>query len=227
MCSVSIVSFYYLSSSLSSGLGTHCSTFLSRIHPLSMPWERSCDGFGLKVALYRCSVSMVSFYYVSVSVISANSSSRSIHFQRSVSVVPQFPRSVSASQFPCFQFYRSRIYSILQRSRPTFSRFRYPVVFISSTSYTTSLFHLVSLTRHLYNMSPIVTFLVSGLLFLFRRCVALILGFLAMSPVPFVASCFSVRRRTSWLLPPRGFEDPRKTSPPSRRYDDIASRLWV
>ena len=108
MCSFSIVSFCYLSSSLSSGLGPHCS-FLSRIHPLSMPWERSCDGFWLKVALYRCSVSMVSFYYVSVSVISANSSSRSIHFQRSVSVVPQFPRSVSAFQSSVFQFYHSRI----------------------------------------------------------------------------------------------------------------------
>jgi hypothetical protein len=85
--------FYYLSSSLSSGLATHCS-FLSRIHPLSMPWERSCDGFWLKVGLCRCSVSMVS----------ANSSLRSIQFQRSVSVVPRFPRSVSACQFPCFQF---------------------------------------------------------------------------------------------------------------------------
>jgi hypothetical protein len=109
MCSVSIVSFYYLSSSLSSGLGTHCSTFLSRIHPLSMPWERSCDGFWLKVALYRCSISMVSFYYVSVSVISANSSLRSIQSQRSVSVVPRFPRSVLAFQFSLFPVYRSRI----------------------------------------------------------------------------------------------------------------------
>ena len=146
MCSFSIVSFCYLSSSLSSGLGPHCS-FLSWIHPLSMPWERSCDGFWLKVALYRCSISMVSFYYVSVSVISANSSPRSIHFQRSVSVVPQFPRSVSASQFPCFQFYRSRIYSILQRSRPTF-----PVPIpcrLHFQSFATSLFHLVSVATFL------------------------------------------------------------------------------
>jgi hypothetical protein len=135
MCSVSIVSFYYLSSSLSSGLGTHCSTFLSRIHPLSMPWERSCDGFWLRVALYRCSVSMVSF----VSVISANSSPRSIHFQRSVSVVPQFPRSVSASQFPCFQFYRSRIYSVFQRSRSTF-----PVPIPCCLRFQSFVYHLVS-----------------------------------------------------------------------------------
>jgi hypothetical protein len=160
MCFVSIVSFYYLSSSLSSGLGTHCSTFLSRIHPLSMPWERSCDGFWLRVALYRCSVSMVSFYYVSV--ISANSSPRSIHFQRSVSVVPQFPRSVSASQFslfPVLSLSHLLFYSVLVLR----FRFRYPVVFNSSPS-SYSLFHLVSLTRHPNNMSPIMTFLVSGLL---------------------------------------------------------------
>ena len=75
--------------------------------------------------------------------------------------------SVSAFSIslPCFQFIT--LASIILRSR-----FRYPVVFISSPSYTTSLFHLVLLTRHLYNMSPIVTFLVSGLLFFIRRYVA-------------------------------------------------------
>jgi hypothetical protein len=138
--------------------------------------------------------------------------------------------SVSAFSIslPCFQFI-ALASIILPRSR---CRPR-------SQSFVYSLFHLVSLTRHPNNMSPIVTFLVSGLPLFIRRYVALILfclgaaaspfilGFLAMSPVPFMASCFSVRRRTSWLLPPRGFEDPRKTSLPSRRYDDIASRLWV
>ena len=140
MCSVSIVFFYYLSSSLSSGLGTHCST-LSRIHPLSMPWERSCDGFWLKVALYRCSISMVSFYYVSVSVISANSSPRSIHFQRSVSVVSQFPRSVSAFQSSVFQFYHSRI---------CYSTFSVPIPCrLHFQSFVYSLFPLVSVTTSL------------------------------------------------------------------------------
>jgi hypothetical protein len=68
-------------------------------------------------------------------------------------------------------------------------------------------------SRHPNNMSPIMTFLVSGLPLLFGvtsplSCFCLgaaaspFLGFLAMSPVPFMASCFSVRRRTSWLLPP-------------------------
>jgi hypothetical protein len=35
---------------------------------------------------------------------------------------------------------------------------------LHSQSFVYSLFHLVSLTRHPYNMSPIMTFLVSGLL---------------------------------------------------------------
>jgi len=45
------------------------------------------------------------------------------------------------------------------------SRFRYPVVFISSPSSTR--FFPSFRSRHPYNMSPIVTFLVSGLLLLF------------------------------------------------------------
>src|SRR5271155_4493942 len=52
----------------------------------------------------------------------ANPSLRSIQFQRSVSVVPRFPRSVSASLVSSF----IALASIILRSR-----FRYPVVFIS------------------------------------------------------------------------------------------------
>ena len=134
MCPFSIVSFYYLSSSLSSGLGTHCS-FLSRIHPLSMPWERSCDGFWLKIGLCMCSVSIVSFYYLSLSLIGlsltpANTSLRSIQFPRSVSVFLVFGLSLSHLLFYLVLVLRFR--------------FRYPVVFVSSPSYTTSLYHLVS-----------------------------------------------------------------------------------
>ena len=121
MCFVSIVSFYYLSSSLSSGLGPHCS-FLSWIHPLSMPWEWSCDGFWLKVGLCRCSVSMVSFYDVSVSLISANSFLHSIQFPRSVSVVPDL--SVQYQRcFHCHCFRFVALAFILQRSRSCRLRF--------------------------------------------------------------------------------------------------------
>jgi hypothetical protein len=126
--------FYYLSSSLSSGPGTHCS-FLSRIHPLSMPWERSCDAFWLKVGLCRCSVSMVPFYYVSRQLFSAFDS------------VSAFSISL-----PCFQFIA--LASILPRSHSCRLRF---LSFVSSSSTS-------SRSRHLYNMSPIMTFLVSGLL---------------------------------------------------------------
>jgi hypothetical protein len=141
---------------------------------------------------------------------------------------------------PCFQFI-ALASIILPRSRSTF-----PVPIPCRLHFQSFVYHLAlsprSITsfrsRHPNNMSPIMTFLVSGLPLLFGvmsplSCFCLgaaaspFLGFLAMSPVPFMASCFSVRRRTSWLLPPCGFEDPRKTSLPSRRYDDIASRLWV
>jgi hypothetical protein len=109
--------------------------------------------------------------------------------------------SAFSLSLPCFQFI-ALASTILPRSRSCRLRF---------LSFVYSPFHLVSLTRHLYNMSPIVTFLVSGLLSLFRRCVAFILGFLAMSPVPFMASYVPAG------VPPCGFEDPRKTSLPSRR----------
>ena len=145
MCSVSIVSFYYLSSSLSSGLGTHCS-FLSWIHPLSMPWERSCDGFWLKVGLCTCSVSIVSFCYLYLSL--------RLSYSRQLfsAFVPRFPRSVSAFCFrrssisafdsvsafsislPCFQFI-ALASIILPRSRSCRLRF---------LSFVYSSFHLVS-----------------------------------------------------------------------------------
>ena len=145
--------------------------------------------------------------------------------------------SVSASGFrrSSISAFSISVVSIVLVSRLSFSplfyrllvlrfRFRYPVVFISSPPSFSSFTSFRS--RHPYNMSPIVTFLVSGLLLLFRRYVASILGFLAASPVPFVASCFSpgvqvgcclpagskipakllhfLFGRTSWLLPPSG-----------------------
>jgi hypothetical protein len=90
---------------------------------------------------------------------------------------------------------------------------------LRSQSFVCSLFHLVSLTRHHYNMSPIMTFLVSGLpTFLFRRhCVAFYSGVSSHVPCTIHGLMFFCPRRPSWLLPPRGFEDPRKTSIPSRR----------
>ena len=144
--------FYYLSSSLSSGLATHCS-FLSRIHPLSMPWERSCDGFWLKVGLCMCSVSIVSFYYLSLSLIRLSSSRQLFSAFDSVSAF-----SIS---LPCFQFI-ALASIILHRSRS--HRLRFQSRFFTSFR-----------SRHPNNMSPIVTFLVSGLPLFIRRYVALIL----------------------------------------------------
>ena len=91
-------------------------------------------------------------------------------------------------------------------------RFQYPVASVPPL-YTTSLSPLVSVSRHPYNMSPIATFLVSGLLpFVLASLRRLfILGFLAMSPVPFMASCFSLGVQVGCCLP-SGFEDPCKTS---------------
>ena len=121
MCSFSIVSFYYLSSSLSSGLGTHCS-FLSRVHPLSMPWERSCDGFWLKVGLCMCSVSIVSFYYLSLSLIRLSSSRQLFSAFDSVSAF-----SIS---LPCFQFIAlASIILPRSRCRLRFQSFVYHLAF--------------------------------------------------------------------------------------------------
>src|SRR5271168_3815491 len=185
-----------------------------------------------------CSVSIVSLLLSlsslssSVSLTPANSSLRSIQFQRSVSVVPRFRRSTSALfQFTGFLFIA--LASIVLRFR-----FQYPIVFVSSPSSTR--FSTSSRSRHLYNMSPIMTFLVSGLLpFVLASLRRLfILGFLAMSPVPFMASCFSlgvqvgcchaVGSKIPAKLPflpgvqvgcclPSGFEDPHKTSHFCRR----------
>src|SRR5271156_3039781 len=139
-----------------------------------------------------CSVSVVSLLLSlsslssSVSLTPATSSLRSIQFQRSVSVVPRFRRSTSALfQFTGFLFIA--LASIVLRFR-----FQSPIVFVSSPSSTR--FSTSSRSRHLYNMSPIMTFLVSGLLpFVLASLRRLfILGFLAMSPVPFMASCFSL-----------------------------------
>src|SRR5208282_759137 len=139
-----------------------------------------------------CSVSIVSLLLSlsslssSVSLTPTNSSLHSIQFQRSVSVVPRFRRSTSALfQFTGFLFIA--LASIVLRFR-----FQYPIVFVSSPSSTR--FSTSSRSRHLYNMSPIMTFLVSGLLpFVLASLRRLfILGFLAMSPVPFMASCFSL-----------------------------------
>ena len=77
--------------------------------------------------------------------------------------------------FPCFQFI-ALASIILQRSRSTFP-VPIPCRLQRFQSFVYLLSHLVSLTRHLNNMSPIATFLVSGLL-------------------PFVSA--SVRRLLSW-----------------------------
>jgi hypothetical protein len=71
-------------------------------------------------------------FFISLSLIRlpltpANHSLLSIQFQRSVSVVPRFSRSVQRFSLPCFQFIT--LASITLRSR-----FRYPVVFMSSPS---------------------------------------------------------------------------------------------
>src|SRR5271155_1279604 len=185
-----------------------------------------------------CSVSIVSLLLSlsslssSVSLTPATSSLLSIQFQRSVSVVPRFRRSTSALfQFTGFLFIA--LASIVLRFR-----FQYPIVFVSSPSSTR--FSTSSRSRHLYNMSPIMTFLVSGLLpFVLASLRRLfILGFLAMSPVPFMASCFSlgvqvgcchaVGSKIPAKLPflpgvqvgcclPSGLEDPHKTSHFCRR----------
>src|SRR5271170_8019224 len=137
--------------------------------------------------------------------------------------------SAFSISLPCFQF-TALASIILPRSRSGRLRF---LSFVSSSSTS-------SRSRHLYNMSPIMTFLVSGLLpFVLASLRRLfILGFLAMSPVPFMASCFSlgvqvgcchaVGSKIPAKLPflpgvqvgcclPSGFEDPHKTSHFCRR----------
>src|SRR5271155_3866551 len=91
--------------------------------------------------------------------------------------------SAFSISLPCFQF-TALASIILPRSRSGRLRF---LSFVSSSSTS-------SRSRHLYNMSPIMTFLVSGLLpFVLASLRRLfILGFLAMSPIPFMASCFSL-----------------------------------
>ena len=87
--------------------------------------------------------------------------------------------SVSAFSIslPCFQFIAlASIILPCSRCRPR------------SQSFVYSLFHLVSLTRHPNNMSPIVTFLVSGLPLFIRRYVALILFCLGVAFYPGVSS---------------------------------------
>src|SRR5271155_1247993 len=135
--------------------------------------------------------------------------------------------SAFSISLPCFQF-TALASIILPRSRSGRLRF---LSFVSSSSTS-------SRSRHLYNMSPIMTFLVSGLL-PFVSASPFILGFLAMSPVPFMASCFSVRRRTSWLLPPSlGLKTPAKlhflswvyklvVAPPSRFEDPCKTSLSI
>ena len=124
--------------------------------------------------------------------------------------------SAFSISLPCFQF-TTLASIILPRSRSGRLRF---LSFVSSSSTS-------SRSRHLYNMSPIMTFLVSGLL-PFVSASPFILGFLAMSPVPFMASCFSVRRRTSWLLPPSlGLKTPAKLHFLSWVYKLVVAPFWV
>src|SRR5271170_1234881 len=97
---------------------------------------------------YECVPSRLStFSYFSLSLTSLSYSrqlfSRSIQFQRSVSVVPRFPRSVSVSQFSLFPVYRSRLHST------AFS-------FYASDSDTLSLrFLLFAFPPHLADVTPL------------------------------------------------------------------------
>jgi len=138
MCSISIVSFYYLSSSLSSGLGAHCSTFLSRIHPLSMPWERSCDGFWLKVAY----TGAPSRWFPFIMSPSFPPTLLSVRFTFSVLFPSFLSFRVQYQRFsPCFQFYHSRIcYSMFSVPIPCRLHFQ---------SFVYSLFPFVSVATSL------------------------------------------------------------------------------
>ena len=137
--------------------------------------EGSCDGFQLKALDYVCVLSRLSTFsslFLSLTSLSLPPTLLCVRFSFSV-LFPSFLDFRVLYQrfsFPCFRFIALAF--IPQRSRPTFP-IPIPCRFVSSSS----LFHLVSLTRHLYNMSPIVTFLVSGLL-------------------PFVSA--SLRRLLSW-----------------------------
>ena len=190
--------------------------FISLAYPFR---EGSCDGFWLKhwsmhVSRLDCLLLLSLLFLIRLSLPHANSSLRSIQSQRSVSVIPRFPRSVSASQFP-FKFYRSRIYS-----STTFS--------FSSSSFSTRLFTSFR-SRHLNNMSPIMTFLVSGLLPFVSASLWRLLfwGFLPCPPYHSWPPVFlSVGVQVGCCLPV-GSKIPAKLPFLSRRYDDIASRLWV
>ena len=136
-----------------------------------------------------CPVSIVSFYYLS-------SFSSVSPFLTPTLLCVRFSFRVLSPSFLDFRvqyqrcFYRHRFQ--LSLSHLLFYRVLVPVVLVSSSSSTR--FFASSRSRHLNNMSPIATFLVSGLLpFCFGVTASpFILGFLAMSPVPFMASCFSV-----------------------------------
>jgi len=190
--------------------------FISLAYPFG---EGSCDGFWLKhwtMHVFRldCLLLLSLLFLIRLSLPHANSFLRSIQSQRSVSVIPRFPRSVSVFLVSSLPLLAS---IILPRSRSSRLRF---LSFVSSSSTS-------SRSRHLYNMSPIMTFLVSGLL-PFVSASPFILGFLAMSPVPFMASCFSVRRRTSWLLPPSlGLKTPAKLHFLSWVYKLVVAPFWV
>ena len=98
------------------------------------------------------------FFYLSLSLIHLSYSRQLFSAFDSVSAFCFHRSSISAFSIrvSCFQFYRSRVY---------YSTFSVPIPCrLHFQSFVYLLFHLVSLTRHPYNMSPIVTFLVSGLL---------------------------------------------------------------
>src|SRR5271170_7143602 len=137
--------------------------------------EGSCDGFQLKhwtMNVFRldCLPFLISPSLSPLSLTPANSSRVRFSFSVLFLSFLDFRIQYQCLSFPCFQFIALAF--IPQRSHSMFP-ILIPCRFVSSSS----LFHLISLTRHLYNMSPIATFLVSGLL-------------------PFVSA--SVRRLLSW-----------------------------
>src|SRR5271155_2804772 len=114
-----------------------------------------------------CSVSIVSFYYLSsFSSVSPFLTPTLFCIRFSLSVLFQsfldFRVQYQHLSFPCFPFI-ALASIILQRSRSTFP-VPIPCRLQHFQSFVYLLSHLVSLTRHLNNMSPIATFLVSGLL---------------------------------------------------------------
>src|SRR5271155_1288641 len=155
-----------------------------------------------------CSVSIVClFLSLPLSSVSLTPANSSLQFQRLFLSFLDFRVQYQRLSLPCFQFIALAF--ILQRSRSTF-----PVPIpcrLCFQSFVYSLFHLVSYVTD----SDVPRFWPPTFLF-WRHCVAFYPGVSSHVPRTIHGLMF-LPWRTSWLLPRRGFEDPRKTSFPSRR----------